>query len=57
MRTLFVVLSIAGVALLTIGAVVPERFVLALLGLVVLTGTASAAMAATFAQRPPHPRN
>ena len=56
MRILLIVLSIVGVALLTVGAVVPEQFVLALLGLVILTGTASAALASLSPRRPPYPR-
>ncbi|TYP83701.1 hypothetical protein [Blastococcus xanthinilyticus] len=56
MRILLIVLSIVGVALLTVGALVPERFVLALLGLVILTGTASAALASLSPRRPPYPR-
>jgi membrane-bound ClpP family serine protease len=57
MRTLFVFLLIAGVTLLTIAAVVPEQFVLALIGMVVLTGTASLALATMAPPRPPQPHH
>ncbi|MGY2128669.1 hypothetical protein [Blastococcus sp. SYSU DS0617] len=46
MRTLIAFLLLLGAALLVAGAVVPELFVLSLLGLLVLTGTASVALAA-----------
>ncbi|WP_155858956.1 hypothetical protein [Candidatus Blastococcus massiliensis] len=46
MRTLLTFLSLVGVTLLVAGAVAPQLFVLFLLGLVVLTGTASVALAA-----------
>jgi hypothetical protein len=55
MRIVFLVLVAAGVALVTVGAVVPELFVLSLLGMLVLTGTASVALAgAAHHPRPPH---
>lgn len=53
MRTLLAVLLLAGVVLLVAGAAVPELFVLSLLGLLVLAGTASVALAA---MGPPGPR-
>lgn len=53
MRTLLTFLLMAGVALLVAGAAVPQLFVLSLLGLLVLTGTASVALAA---MGPPGPR-
>ncbi len=53
MRILFVFLVITGVALLTVGAVIPELFVLALLGMLVLMGTASVALAGMHQPRPP----
>ncbi|SFE60108.1 hypothetical protein [Blastococcus tunisiensis] len=53
MRTLFLVLLVAGVVLLTIGAVVPELFVLSLLGMLVIAGTASVALAAAHHRGPP----
>ena len=46
MRILLTFLSLVGVTLLVVGAVVPQLFVLSLLGLLVLTGTASVALAA-----------
>ncbi|RZU32625.1 hypothetical protein [Blastococcus saxobsidens] len=46
MRTLLTLLFLVGVMLLVVGAVVPQLFVLSLLGLVVLTGTASVTLAA-----------
>jgi membrane-bound ClpP family serine protease len=52
MRTLLVLLLIAGITLLTVGALLPHQFVLALLGLAVLTGAASLALAAM----PPPPQ-
>lgn len=45
MRTLLTFLLLVGAALLVVGAVVPELFVLALLGLLVLTGAASVSLA------------
>jgi hypothetical protein len=53
MRTLLVLMLVVGATLLVVGAVSPELFVLSLLGLVVLTGTASVALAA---MGPPGPR-
>jgi hypothetical protein len=53
MRTLIAFLLLVGTALLVAGAVDPELFVLSLLGLLVLTGTASAALAS---MKPPDPR-
>jgi hypothetical protein len=53
MRTLLTVLVLAGVALLITGTAAPELFVLSLLGLLVLTGAASVALAA---MGPPGPR-
>lgn len=58
MRMLLLLLLAVGVALLMTGAVVPELFVLSLLGLVVLTGTASVALAAGMEHPgPPHARH
>lgn len=57
MRILLLLLLAAGVTLLMIGAVVPELFVLSLLGMVVLTGTASVALAGMEHPGPPHPRH
>jgi hypothetical protein len=54
MRTLFLFLVTVAVGLLTIGAVVPELFVLSLLGMVLLAGTASVALA-TMQDPGPHP--
>ena len=54
MRTLLLILLAVGVALVTIGAVEPELFVLSLLGMLVLTGTASVALAAALHRGPPH---
>lgn len=54
MRTLLTFLSVVGAVLLVVGAVVPQLFVLSLLGLVVLTGTASAALAAMGPPGRPH---
>jgi hypothetical protein len=45
MRTFLTFLFLVGAVLLVVGAVVPELFVLALLGLLVLTGAASVALA------------
>lgn len=53
MRTLLVVLLAVGAVLLVAGAVAPQLFVLSLLGLVVITGTASVALAAMGPPRPP----
>jgi hypothetical protein len=53
MRTLFLVLLAAGVALVTIGAVVPELFVFSLLGMLVIAGTASVALATAHHRGPP----
>ena len=53
MRTLLIVLLAVGVALVTIGAVVPELFVLAMLGMLVIAGTASVALAAAHHRGPP----
>lgn len=57
MRTMFLVLLAVGVTLVTIGAVVPELFVLSLLGMLVLAGTASVALATTHHREPPHAYN
>ncbi len=46
MRTLITALFLVGLTLLVVGAVTPQLFVLSLLGLVLLTGTASVALAA-----------
>jgi hypothetical protein len=55
MRILFLFLLAVGVALMTVAAVVPELFVLALLGMLVIAGTASLALApAHHGRRPPH---
>lgn len=53
MRTLLTLLLLAGAGLLVAGAAAPELFVLALLGLLVLTGAASVALAG---KAPPGPR-
>ena len=53
MRTLIAFLLLVGAALLVAGAAVPQLFVLSLLGLLVLTGTASVALAAALGQRGP----
>ena len=57
MRILFVFLLIAGITLLTIGAVLPEQFLFALLGMAVLAGAASLALASMPPPRPPHPHH
>jgi membrane-bound ClpP family serine protease len=57
MRILVVLLLITGITLLTIAAVVPGHFVLALLGMVVLTGMASLALATMPPPRPPQPHH
>ncbi|WP_324273813.1 hypothetical protein [Blastococcus brunescens] len=54
MRTLLFVLLAVGVALVTIGAAVPELFVLSLLGMLVIAGTASVALASAHHRGPPH---
>lgn len=54
MRTLLLFLLAAGVALVTVGAVVPDLFVLSLLGMVVIAGAASVALAAAHHREPPH---
>ena len=54
MRILFLFLLVAGVALVTVGAVVPELFVLSLLGMLVIAGTASVALATAHHHEPPH---
>jgi hypothetical protein len=54
MRSLLVFLLAVGVTLVTIGAVVPELFVLSLLGMLVIAGTASVALAAAHHRGPPH---
>ena len=54
MRTLFAVLTAAGLVLLVIGAIDPHLFVLSLLGMLVLAGTASAAVAGTMQRVDPH---
>jgi hypothetical protein len=54
MRTLFTFLFLVGVTLLVVGAADPQLFVLSLLGLLVLTGTASVALAAMGPPGRPH---
>ena len=57
MRVLFAALVAAGLALLVVGAVDPQLFVLSLLGMLVLTGTAAAAVAGAMqhvGQHAPH---
>jgi hypothetical protein len=54
MRTLLLILLAVGVALVTIGAVQPELFVLSLLGMLVIAGTASVALASAHHHEPPH---
>lgn len=57
MRVLLAVLLAAGLALLVVGAVQPQLFVLSLLGMLVLTGTAAAAVAGAMQHvGPPAPR-
>ncbi len=53
MRTLLAFLLLAGTVLLVVGAVAPQLFVLALLGLLLLTGAASVALAGLGPPRPP----
>jgi hypothetical protein len=54
MRIFLLILLAAGVALMTIGAAVPELFVLSLLGMLVIAGTASVALATAQHGEPPH---
>ncbi|TQN41930.1 hypothetical protein FHU33_1319 [Blastococcus colisei] len=54
MRTLLLFLLATGVALVTIGAAEPELFVLSLLGMLIIAGTASVALAAAHHRGPPH---
>lgn len=53
MRTLLTLLLLVGAGLLVVGAATPQLFVLALLGLLVLTGAASVALAAMEPPGPP----
>jgi hypothetical protein len=54
MRALLAVLIAAGVALLIIGAADPQLFLFSLLGMLVLAGTASAAVAGAMQHVGPH---
>ena len=53
MRTLLMFLLLVGTVLLVVGAVSPQLFVLALLGLLLLTGAASVALAGLGPPGPP----
>ena len=53
MRTLLVFLLLVGTVLLVVGATAPQLFVLSLLGLLLLTGTASVALVGLGPPRPP----
>ncbi len=57
MRTLLVFLLIVGTVLLVVGAAAPQLFVLSLLGLLLLAGTASVALAGLGPPRPPQPHH
>ena len=54
MRALFAVLIATGLTLLVLGAIDPQLFVLSLLGMLVLTGTAAVAVAGSMQQVGPH---
>lgn len=54
MRVPLAVLIAVGLALLVLGATDPQLFVLSLLGMLVLTGTASAAVAGSMQHLGPH---
>jgi hypothetical protein len=54
MRVLLAVLIAAGLALLVVGAIDPQLFVLSLLGMLLLTGTAAVAVAGTMQRVGPH---
>jgi membrane-bound ClpP family serine protease len=55
MRALLVTLMALGLALVVAGAVTPDLFVLSLLGMLVLAGTASVAIAGSMQNGPrPH---
>ena len=54
MRVLLAVLIAAGLTLLVVGAIEPQLFVLSLLGMLVLTGTAAVAVAGAMQHVGPH---
>ena len=54
MRTLLVLLFTISLLLVSVGAVVPELFVLSLLGMALLTGTGAVALASMHPGPRPH---
>jgi hypothetical protein len=57
MRTLLLLLVLASLVLVTVGAAVPELFVVSVLGMALLTGTGALALASSMQHPGPHPRH